>query len=147
MTQLSEHFTLAEMVLSQTASRMGLDNTPTDVIIANLTKVCAVMEKVRVLLGNNPISVTSGYRSPTVNAAVGGVGHSAHMDGLACDFLCPAFGGPQAVCSLLSQHLTELGLDQLIWEFDSWTHVGLSLTAPRHMVLTIDRNGTRYGLV
>jgi hypothetical protein len=80
-----------------------------------------------------------------VNAAVGGAANSAHLTGLACDFSCPSFGTPLAICQKLKPHMESLGIDQLIHEFGSWVHLGLSDHEPRMMALTIDNGGTRHG--
>jgi len=103
------------------------------------------MEEVRTILGDKPILVSSGYRSPAVNAAVGGSKSSAHMSGLAVDFSCPGFGTPRAICVALSPHMKKLGVDQLIYEYDTWVHLGLTGGTPRHQALTIDNKGTRSG--
>jgi zinc D-Ala-D-Ala carboxypeptidase len=120
---ISEHFTLEELSFSETAARLGLDNTPTTSIVNNLSLVAAVMEKIRTLLGNRPIFVHSGYRSAEVNQAVGGVTTSAHCRGLACDFVCPAFGAPaDAALAILK---SDIEYDQLILEY-GWVHIGLA---------------------
>ena len=67
------------------------------------------------------------------------------MSGLAVDFICPGFGSPRAICKALEPHMRELGVDQLIHEFNTWVHLGLSASAPRHMAMTIDNRGTRNG--
>jgi len=120
---LTSHFTFEEMTYSEVAARLGLDNTPGPAAAANLKSVTAFMEKIRTLLGDNPIAVHSGYRSAEVNQAVGGVGTSAHCHGLACDFVCPAFGTPAAVARTILS--SDLEYDQLILEY-GWVHVGLA---------------------
>lgn len=147
MTSLTEHFTLEEFTDSQTAARKGLNNVPAlgSPERANLTRTAETMEKVRALLGDKPILISSGYRSPQVNAAVGGSKSSAHMSGLAVDFSCPGFGTPKAICKKLEPHMKALGVDQLIHEYDTWVHLGLTQGAPRHMAMTIDNKGTRTG--
>ena len=147
MTQLTEHFTLEEFTDSQTAARKGIPNVPPigSPDRANLQRTAETMEEVRTLLGDKPILISSGYRSPAVNSAVGGSKNSAHMSGLAVDFSCPGYGTPRAVCVALSPHMKKLGIDQLIHEYDTWIHLGLSAGAPRHMALTIDNKGTRHG--
>ena len=119
--QISEHFTLEELCFSETAARRGLDNTPSPKFIANLGLVAALMERVRTRLGNRPITVHSGYRSAEVNQAVGGVITSAHCRGLACDFVCPAFGTPAEVALAILR--SDIEYDQLILEY-GWVHVG-----------------------
>jgi uncharacterized protein YcbK (DUF882 family) len=145
MTQLTKHFTLEEFTDSQTAARQGLANLPSPQTTKNLERLAEVMEKVRTILGDKPILISSGYRSPRVNRAVGGSKTSAHMSGLAVDFSCPGFGSPLAICGKLEPHMQELGVDQLIHEFGTWVHLGLSGGAPRHQALTIDKAGTRSG--
>lgn len=119
---LSCHFTLEEMTFSQVAARLGLDNTPDSAAITNLERLTATVEAIRTLLGDKPIVVHSGYRSPQVNLAVGGVGISAHCRGLACDFTCPAFGAPvEAALAILR---SDIAYDQLILEY-GWVHIAL----------------------
>jgi zinc D-Ala-D-Ala carboxypeptidase len=121
--KISEHFTLEEFSFSETAARLGLDNTPGSIVITNLVLVAAVMEKIRTLLGERPIIVHSGYRSPQVNEAVGGVATSAHCVGLACDFVCPEFGTPYQVAQAILK--SDIEYDQLILEY-GWIHAGLA---------------------
>lgn len=121
--KISEHFTLEEFSFSEVAARLGLDNTPTAIVITNLGLVAAVMESVRTTLGNRPIAVHSGYRAPEVNEAVGGVVTSAHCFGRACDFACPAFGTPAEVALAILK--SDIEYDQLILEY-GWVHVGLA---------------------
>ncbi len=120
--KITEHFTLEELSFSEAAARLGLDNTPMQAVITNLGLVAAVMERIRTLLGDRPIVVHSGYRSAEVNQAVGGVVTSAHCHGLACDFVCPAFGTPEEVAVVILK--SDIEYDQLILEY-GWVHVGL----------------------
>lgn len=122
MTQLSAHFSLAELTASNTAARKGIPNIAPPEIVDTLILTADRMEKVRALLGNKPIRVLSGYRSPAVNKAVGGSRSSAHMTGHAVDFTCDGFGTPAQVAKWLSQHLT--AYDQIIEEFGQWVHIG-----------------------
>jgi zinc D-Ala-D-Ala carboxypeptidase len=147
MTRLTEHFTLEEFTDSQTASRQGINNVPaaSSQERKNIQRTAEVMERVRTILGDKPILISSGYRSPKVNAAVGGSKSSAHMVGLAVDFSCPGFGTPRAICKKLEPQMKDLGIDQLIHEFTTWVHLGLRDSAPRAMALTIDNKGTRSG--
>jgi hypothetical protein len=144
---LSAHFSLAEYVASQTAARMGISNQPDAKTHANLKRHAETMEKVRTLLGSKPILISSGYRSPQVNAACGGASNSAHMTGLAADWICPEFGTPHEICLFLQPHMAELRIDQLIDEMppNGWIHLGLSNGEPRMMALTIDSSGTKTG--
>jgi len=133
--KLTPNFTLDELTVSDFAARKGLSNYPTPEIIEHLRLVAVAMEQVRNVLGGHPIYIKSGYRSPVVNKAVGGSLTSAHMQGLACDFICPAFGPPLAVARAIQAAGIEY--DQLILEY-GWVHLGLSLgpNGPRHMALT-----------
>ncbi len=132
---ISEHFTLEELSFSEAAARLGLDNSPVPGVVTNLGLVAAVMEAIRTLLGDKFIVVHSGYRSAAVNRAVGGVATSAHCQGLACDFVCAAFGAPADVA--LAIFKSDIGYDQLILEY-GWVHVGLAQegAAPRQQALT-----------
>ena len=88
--QLSKNFTLIELITSQEAARRGLDNTPTPQVITNLTNLVKnVLQPLRDLVGK-PIVISSGYRSPAVNAAIGGAKNSEHMTGCAADFTIPS---------------------------------------------------------
>ncbi|MDN2675632.1 D-Ala-D-Ala carboxypeptidase family metallohydrolase [Janthinobacterium sp. SUN033] len=128
---LSPHFSLAELVASQVATRKGIDNAPSPAIIANLTRLAALLEQVRALVGA-PIAISSGYRSPALNKAVGGTGNSAHVLGLAAD-ISTAKLVPKALALLIRQ--SDIAFDQLIYE-GTWVHIGLSAGAPRRQVLT-----------
>ena len=121
--KLTAHFTLEEMSFSETAARLGLDNTPDPTAVVNLKLVAACMETIRSLIDDTPIVVHSGYRSTEVNRAVGGVSTSAHCHGLACDFVCPGFGTPAEVALAIVR--SEIRYDQLILEY-GWVHVGLA---------------------
>lgn len=149
MTRLTKHFTLEEFTCSATASARGIDNTPPEPIIRNLTRLAQFNEEVRAVLGGVPMAISSGYRCEQLNKAVGGSKNSAHLDGLANDFTAPAFGTPLEVCQALDK--SPLDFDQLIYEHSAaavWVHLGIAKegTKPRRQVLTIDHNGTRYGL-
>ena len=76
---LSPHFTLEEFTHSQTAARMGLDNTPHATTVAALSATAAGMEMVRAALGSRPIVISSGYRSPTLNTVARGSRRSQHL--------------------------------------------------------------------
>ncbi len=133
--RLQQSFWLSEFLRSDTAQRRGLDNTPNAQALANIKLVLAPgMQRVRNLL-LQPVLVTSGYRSPAVNAAVGSGHTSQHLQGLAADFVCPEFGTPRRVAQCLLEHASEIRFDQLIWE-GAWVHVSFTRSAPRGEVLT-----------
>lgn len=146
---LSEHFTLDELCISEIGARQGISNKPSESAQANLERLAQSLELVRIVLGNNPIHVNSGYRSPTVNRLVGGAPDSAHMYGLAADIICPAFGPPVEVCQAIANH----GLDfqKIILEFGSWTHFQIPDVGvhPKKELLTIRTASEGYlkGLV
>jgi hypothetical protein len=142
---MSQHFSLAEFLVSDTARARSIDNFPTFDNVANLERLADTMENVRGILQNTPITLSSGFRCPALNAAVGGVADSAHLFGLACDFVAPGFGSPLAICKALEPHLAALEIDQLIHENSTWVHLGLSAGRARNQALMIDAAGTRTG--
>ena len=95
--KLSPNFKLDELIWSDTAQRLGIDNRPDARITSHLVALAAGLEQVRVLLGNRPIRINSGYRCPALNRAVGGAASSAHMLGYAADFTCAEFGPPLSI--------------------------------------------------
>jgi zinc D-Ala-D-Ala carboxypeptidase len=137
---LSPHFTLAEMVFSQTAARRGIDNNPGPETLAALKRTAMGLEAVRVRLGGSPLVISSGYRSPALNAAVGGSKASQHTRGEAADFTAPRFGSPREVVDALAD--SDVPYDQLILEFGRWVHISFA-ERPRHHALIIDGAGTR----
>lgn len=144
VTILTPHVTLEEMTASQTAARLGIDNVPTDpVILDNLKKTAEMLEQVRTLLGNRPILISSGYRCLALNTAIGSQPSSAHVQGQAADFTCPGFGTPYQICKAIEN--SNIQFDQLIYEFSSWVHIAWS-NSQRRQLLTIDNNGTRWGI-
>lgn len=134
------HFTLEELTRSQTAIRKGIDNTPPPDIEAVLMDTIQGLERVRRVLGH-PVIVSSGYRSPKLNVAVGGSKNSQHCKGEAVDFTCPGFGTPEEICHELVAHADEINFDQLILEFGRWVHISFAEN-PRGSVLTAtSKNG------
>lgn len=147
--QLTPHFTLAELTHSTTATRLAMDNTPPKAIMASLQTTAEMLERIRATLGV-PLIVTSGYRSPAVNRAVGGVSSSDHIFGQAADFVAPSYGTPYLIASLLAPLVSTLGIEQLILEGvrgKHWIHVS-TRRPPREInrILTITDAGTRPGI-
>jgi uncharacterized protein YcbK (DUF882 family) len=139
---LSPHFTLDELTASQTAARKGLDNTPNATEVANLVRVAALLEEVRALV-KKPITVNSGFRSKQVNDAVGSRDTSQHRIGCAADIRVSGMTPREVVEACIAANI---GYDQIIEEFGSWTHISVPntpSTAPRRQALIIDRQGTR----
>ena len=143
--RLSPHFHLDEYTASETAARNGIDNTPPPELIGNLKRMAETMERIRDLLGT-AIIVTSGYRCLELNRLLKSKDTSAHVKGLATDFISPSFGTPLEVCRRLEPLVSELGLDQLIYE-KTWVHVGLSSGTPRHELWTLQGVGFVRGIV
>jgi len=133
--KLSPNFHLDEFVTSQTAARRGIDNRPTPEVIKRLRNTAKNLEKVRAVLGK-PILISSGYRSPALNKAVGGSATSDHMTGDAADFISPGFGSPIAVCRAIVA--AGIKFDQLIEE-GTWIHISFG-PRMRGQILTM-RNG------
>ena len=140
MMNLTPHFSLDEMTLSDTALRLGIVNDPTQADVSNLRRLASMMESVRVMLGSAPITINSGYRSKRLNTALGGALNSAHMTGRACDFTCSGYGTPIEICRRLSD--SGLSFDKLIME-GTWVHIQIpeSSEKPRRIVLTARFSG------
>ena len=120
ITNLSPHFTYKEAIASSTAKQKNLDNSPGLDELFAMFYTASKMEQVRRILGDKAIRINSWYRSPNLNAAVGGSKTSQHMSGEAVDFTCPSFGTPVDICKKLIT--SELSFDQLIYEH-SWVHI------------------------
>lgn len=144
---LSPHFSLAEMMVSDTAERLGINNTPPLEMISNLERTADLLETVRAVLGNKAIIVNSGYRSRVLNEAIRGSKNSFHIFGLAVDFICPKHGSPLEICQTILAN-PAIKFDQLIYEYGRWVHLGLNFSniKPRREILTIDSKGARFGL-
>lgn len=140
--KLTPNFSLRELTQSEYAERHGLNNEPDDKVIENLKRLAALLEQVRAVCGV-PIVVTSGYRSPQVNAGIGGSKTSQHMFGCAADIK-----GVRLSIDDMMKKIVASGIkyDQLIKEFNSWVHISIPNTPankPRMQKLIIDRSGTR----
>jgi hypothetical protein len=117
--KLTEHFTLAEFVNSDTAKRKRIDNTPSANAIKNIQALCQeVLEPARIEYGRAMI-ISSGYRSEQLNKAVGGAKNSQHMTGCAADIVC---SDPEKLFEIMRKGK----FDQLLWEHKGktqWLHV------------------------
>jgi len=131
---VTPHFTLAE--LTHTDHR-SLHNTPNAAELANLQRLAEFLEVVKTTLGNKPIMINSAFRSKAVNDAVGSKDSSQHRQGLAADFRVPGMAPDAVVRALL-----KLPYDQIIREYDAWTHISIA-DKPRRQALIIDKAGTR----
>tara|TARA_R110000823_G_scaffold213401_1_gene343312 strand:+ start:27 stop:452 length:426 start_codon:yes stop_codon:yes gene_type:complete len=138
--QLSEHFTLDE--LTHTDHRQ-FDNTPNATEMANLVRLAAFLEEVKSVLGNKPVMINSAFRCKEVNDAVGSKDSSQHRIGCAADIRVPSMTPDEVVKAVIE---SGIGYDQIIREFDRWTHISIPSVAgdnPRRQALIIDRTGTR----
>ena len=136
--KLTKNFSLDEMSKSMTAERLGIDNTPNDEIIKNLKLLCEkILQPLRDEIGS-PIRVSSGYRSPALNTAIGGSSKTSdHIEGLAGDISNPS-GDNKLLFDLIIE--MDLPFKQLIWEFGDdkqpqWIHVSVDPLQPKNEVL------------
>tara|TARA_B100001175_G_C19454002_1_gene612807 strand:- start:942 stop:1409 length:468 start_codon:yes stop_codon:yes gene_type:complete len=149
MNNLSEHVSYKEATKSVTANRLGIENTPDEDIIATMKVTCkCVFEPIREHF-NQPIYISSFYRSPELNTAIGGSKKSQHCKGEAID-IDDVYGDTKN--SQIFEYIKDrLDFDQLIWEFGddqnpSWVHVSYRLGNNRRRVLKAykSQGRTRY---
>lgn len=137
---LSDHFTLEE--LTHTDHRQ-FDNTPNASEMANLVRLATFLEEVKIIIGGKPMMVNSAFRSKQVNDAVGSKDTSQHRIGCAADIRVPNMTPDEVVKAVIAANL---GYDQIIREFDRWTHISIPNRPedkPRQQALIIDKMGTR----
>jgi hypothetical protein len=143
---LSENFTYDELTRSETADRHGFNNTPNEGEVDNLKRLAALLEEVKKAVGGKPVMINSGFRSKQTNDAVGSKDSSQHRLGCAADIRVPGMTPRQVVEACIE---AQVPFDQIILEFDSWTHISVANTpdaALRGQKLIIDKQGTRqYG--
>jgi len=140
MTILTKNFTLEE--LTHTDHR-EFSNEPNESERANLVRLAVFLEQVKELLGGKPIMVNSAFRSKAVNDAVGSKDSSQHRVGCAADLRVPGMTPNEVVQTIIA---SDLGFDQVIREFDRWTHISVPNhpdDKPRRQALIIDKMGTR----
>jgi hypothetical protein len=147
--KLTPHFSLAELTASSTAARLGLDNTPPQELLPPLILTAEMLERIRSTLGC-PVIVTSGYRGPALNRAVGGVTSSDHTRGRAADIVAPGYGSPYQVAKTLAPLVSVLGIGQLILEGINgkrWVHVSTAVPEKvANRVITITDAGLQLGI-
>ena len=135
---LTPHFTLEELTITD---HRTLDNTPNETELANLKRLAEFLETVKTVLGGKPIMVNSAFRSKAVNDAVGSKDTSQHRIGCAADIRVPGITPDEVVKAIIA---SGIGYDQVIREFDRWTHISIpNAGAPRKQALIIDKAGTR----
>lgn len=137
---MTPHFTLAELTAT---SHRQFDNTPNEAETANLQRLAEFLEQVKTALDGKPIMINSAFRSKQVNDSVGSKDTSQHRIGCAADFRVPGMTPDAVVRAIIAAGLP---FDQIIREFDSWTHISVTNTpdgTPRRQALIIDKAGTR----
>jgi hypothetical protein len=140
MMQLTEHFTLEELT---TTDHREYKNEPSPSERTNLVRLANFLEQVKVALGGKPVMVNSAFRCKEVNDAVGSKDTSQHRLGCAADIRVPGMTPDQVVKAIMA---ADLPYDQLIREFDRWTHISIPndlQSKPRGQTLIIDNKGTR----
>lgn len=137
---LSPHFSLNEFTNSLTASRYGINNTPSVEVISNMRRLCSeVLEPLRVAVCR-PFFINSGYRCPKLNVKVGGVKNSQHLQGLAADISVTNFTGDDIFKIFCLLH--KLPFDQAIYEIKRnklgrvkrWLHISISSVNRREFI-------------
>ena len=135
---LTPHFTLEELTITD---HRELENTPNETELANLKRLAEFLETVKTVLGGKPIMVNSAFRSKAVNDAVGSKDTSQHRIGCAADIRVPGLTPDEVVKAIIA---SGIGYDQVIREFDRWTHISIpNAGTPRKQALIIDKAGTR----
>ena len=125
--KLSKNLSLAECIKSQTAKRLGINNEPDEWTTENLRQIAInVFQPLRDHFGV-PIYVSSGYRGPELNRAIGGAKRSQHMEGRALDLDGDVYGSPSNA-EIFDYIRKNLEFDQIVWEFGDednpdWVHV------------------------
>ena len=140
MSHLSKHFTLDELTVTD---HREFDNSPKQEEISNLQRLAQLLEQVKEAIGGKPVMVNSAFRSAQVNAAVGSSEKSQHRKGCACDLRVPGMTPDEVVRAVIAAGLP---FDQIIREFDRWTHISIPNTEdaePRGSALIIDKAGVR----
>ena len=141
--KISQHLTLAELIRSESAKRLGISNMPTQEHLENLKGLAEnIFEPIRNHFGS-PIYISSGYRSQKLNAAIGGSMNSQHSRGMAIDI---DMDGTDIKNSAIFEYAKTLPFDQLIWEFGTkdnpdWVHISYSPLNRKQILYATKRNG------
>lgn len=135
--KLTEHFDLDELTRSDYASRNGIDNTPSELQIANLKALCeSVLEPLQEIV-KKPITIQSGYRNSEVNKGIGGSSSSQHVDGKAVDITVKGM----TVDELFDIASKYVPYDQIIHEFGRWVHISYANPLRRTKLWAVKENG------
>jgi len=140
---LTANFTLEELTRSDAAARNGWDNTPNEAEIENLKRLAMLLQQVKTAVRGKAVMINSGFRNKQVNDSVGSKDTSQHRIGCAADLRIPGMTPRQVVEACIAANVP---FDQIILEFDSWTHISVPNTPdakPRGQKLIIDKAGTR----
>ena len=149
--KLSKNFSLKEVTASGTATRLGIDNSPSEEHLVNLTNVVVtIAQPLREAFGK-PVRINSGYRGPALNKAVGGASKSQHCNGEALDLEIDGVAN-KAVADWIDEHCE---YDQLILEFynpaegenSGWVHVSFKADGNNRkskLIAFKDGKSTRY---
>lgn len=150
--QITKNFTLSELTYSNTAKNKGIQNIPSEYEYNNMKKLCEkVLQPLRDKL-NKPIKINSCFRGNLLNEAVGGAKTSQHLKGQAADIEIMGMSNYDLACYIRDN----MDFDQLILEFadnlkndinSGWVHVSWNESGNRHQCLTINKKGTKLGLI
>ena len=139
---MKPNFTVDELIASDTALRLGIDNSPSEDIKDNLITLIGELEQVRHTLCDLPMVISSGYRCLELNSAVRGSKTSDHMKGWAADFRCPAYGKPLDIVKKIA--MSSVVFDQLIEE-GNWAHISFNPHYRREVLTAhFGQGGTTY---
>lgn len=131
-------FSVREFIHSDTADRLGIENVPDEVRLANLSILAnSLLLQPRMQMGV-PFTITSGYRCQALNKAVGGVPSSYHIEGKACDIVFPTKDLMRLAAKLIVREpLCDLVLLENAKSTHPWLHIQWSYT-PRHSYKVVD---------
>jgi uncharacterized protein YcbK (DUF882 family) len=147
--QLTKNFSLAEFVATQ---HRNIDNTLPSQLMPQAMATAAMLERIRAALSaiagrDVQILISSGYRCPALNSAVGSNATSDHPKAMAVDWIAPSFGTPYAICKAIAPQIDALGVGQIIHEFGRWVHVSSRTPSrPNNRIITITTAGARPGI-
>lgn len=141
--KLTDNFSLKEFEVSDTAARLGVDNSVPKNLMPNIITLASWLQVLRNRLCKHlgkevQIVVSSGYRCPALNKAIGGSKTSSHMSALAADIRVPGLS-VDTLFSLIDELMWDMPADQVIHEFGRWVHVGLAKARPRNQFLYAEK--------
>lgn len=133
-TMLTKDFALEEFTFSQTATRLGINNTPSEGTLDNIKHVAYNLQNLKGALQDYYnrkvfIKISSGYRSPKLNTAIKGAKASSHLEGLAVDMSASGLTTEEFflfIKDIWSPRASSGGIDQCIQEFDGWVHLSFA---------------------